>query len=59
MLLIETEQQCPLEKLSLFRSMARGVSSLAGEDKDTSPLTTAAFLKNCRTKLPQKIDFRP
>jgi hypothetical protein len=39
--------------------MARGVSSLAGEDKDTSPLTTAAFLKNCRTKLPQKIDFRP
>jgi hypothetical protein len=38
--------------------MARGVSSLAGEDKDTSPLTSAAFLKNCRTKLPQKIDFR-
>jgi hypothetical protein len=50
MLLIETEQQCPLEKLSLFRSMARGVSSPAGGDKGCSPLSSAAFLKNCCTK---------
>jgi hypothetical protein len=43
--------------------MARGVSSPAGDDKGSSPLTSAAFLKNCCTKkllilsLP-KIDFR-
>jgi hypothetical protein len=30
--------------------MARGVSSPAGDDKGSSPLTSAAFLKNCCTK---------
>jgi hypothetical protein len=30
--------------------MARGVSSPAGDDKGCSPLTSAAFLKNCCTK---------
>jgi hypothetical protein len=43
--------------------MARGVSSPAGDDKGSSPLTSAAFLKNCCTKkllflLLPKIDFR-
>jgi hypothetical protein len=43
--------------------MARGVSSSAGDDKGCSPLTLAAFLKNCCTKkllilLLSKIDFR-
>jgi hypothetical protein len=43
--------------------MARGVSSPAGDDKGSSPLTSAAFLKNCCTKkllflLLTKIDFR-
>jgi hypothetical protein len=43
--------------------MARGVSSPAGDDKGFSPLTSAAFLKNCCTKkllilLLQKIDSR-
>jgi hypothetical protein len=43
--------------------MARGVSSPAGDDKGYSPLTSAAFLKNCCTKkllifLLPKIDFR-
>jgi hypothetical protein len=42
--------------------MARGVSSPAGDDKGSSPLTSAAFLKNCCTKkllflLLPKIDF--
>jgi hypothetical protein len=30
--------------------MAQGVSSPAGDDKGYSPLTSAAFLKNCCTK---------
>jgi hypothetical protein len=30
--------------------MARDVSSPAGDDKGSSPLTSAAFLKNCCTK---------
>jgi hypothetical protein len=30
--------------------MAQGVSSPAGDDKGYSPLTLAAFLKNCCTK---------
>jgi hypothetical protein len=43
--------------------MARGVSSPAGDDKGSSPLTSAAFLKNCCTKklfnfIAAKIDFR-
>jgi hypothetical protein len=43
--------------------MARGVSSPAGDDKGSSPLTSAAFLKNCCTKkllilLLSKIYFR-
>jgi hypothetical protein len=43
--------------------MARGVSSPAGDDKGSSPLTSAAFLKNCCTKkllilLLPKIYFR-
>jgi hypothetical protein len=43
--------------------MAQGVSSPAGDDKGSSPLTSAAFLKNCCTKkllllLLPKIDFR-
>jgi hypothetical protein len=43
--------------------MARSVSSPAGYDKGYSPLTSAAFLKNCCTKkllilLLSKNDFR-
>jgi hypothetical protein len=53
------ERSCPLslEKLSLFspsspcaESVAQGVSLPAGSDKGFSPLTSAAFLKNCCTK---------
>jgi hypothetical protein len=52
-----------LTLLSVCRSMARGVSSPVGDDKGSSPLTSAAFLKNCCTKkllflLLSKIDFR-
>jgi hypothetical protein len=52
-----------LTHLSVCRSMAQGVSSPAGDDKGSSPLTSAAFLKNCCTKkllllLLPKIDFR-
>jgi hypothetical protein len=53
------ERSCPfsLEKLSRLgpaspgaESVAQGVSLPAGSDKGFSPLTSAAFLKNCCTK---------
>jgi hypothetical protein len=63
------ERSCPfsLEILSDFSpsspcagSMAQRVSLPAGSDKGFSPLTSAAFLKNCCTKKLSflKVDFR-
>jgi hypothetical protein len=39
-----------LTHFSVRRSVAQGISLPAGSDKGYSPLTSAAFLKNCCTK---------
>jgi hypothetical protein len=39
-----------LTLFSVRRGVAQGVSLPAGSDKGYSPLTSAAFLKNCCTK---------